>query len=79
LLSNGNPIARGELSGGKHFVTWEDPFKKPSYLYALVAGDLGMIKDHYVTKSGRSVALEIYCDKGNEDKCHFAMESLKNL
>lgn len=77
LLSNGNPIAKGDLPDGKHFVTWEDPFKKPSYLYALVAGDLGFIKDTYKTTSGRSVALEIYCDKGNEDKCGFAMESLK--
>lgn len=77
LLSNGNPIARGELPGGKHFVTWEDPFKKPAYLYALVAGDLGLIKDSYTTTSGRKVALEIYCDKGNENKCHYAMESLK--
>ena len=77
LLSNGNPIARGDLEGGKHFVTWEDPFKKPCYLYALVAGDLGVIKDTFTTKSGRKVALEIYCDKGNENKCHHAMESLK--
>ena len=77
LLSNGNPTARGDLDGGKHFVTWEDPFKKPSYLYALVAGDLGSIKDTYMTTSGRTVALEIYCDKGNEDKCHHAMTSLK--
>jgi aminopeptidase N len=77
LLCNGNPTARGELEDGKHFVTWEDPFKKPSYLYALVAGDLGSIKDTYKTMSGRTVALEIYCDKGNEDKCHHAMESLK--
>lgn len=77
LLSNGNPTGRGDLEGGKHFVTWEDPFKKPSYLYALVAGDLGVIKDTYKTTSGRTVALEIYCDKGNEDKCHHAMASLK--
>lgn len=77
LLSNGNPVAKGDLPDGKHFVTWEDPFKKPSYLYALVAGDLGFIKDTFKAKSGRSVALEIYCDKGNEDKCHHAMESLK--
>ncbi|MBC7714453.1 MAG: aminopeptidase N [Rhizobacter sp.] len=77
LLSNGNPVAKGDLPDGKHFVTWEDPFKKPSYLYALVAGDLGFIKDTYKTTSGRTVALEIYCDKGNEDKCHHAMESLK--
>ena len=77
LLCNGNPIAKGDLPDGKHFVTWEDPFKKPSYLYALVAGDLGVIKDTYKTTSGRNVALEIYCDKGNESKCHHAMESLK--
>lgn len=77
LLSNGNPIDKGDLEDGKHFVMWEDPFKKPSYLYALVAGDLGFIKDTYKTTSGRTVALEIYCDKGNEDKCHYAMESLK--
>ena len=77
LLSNGNPTSKGDLDGGKHFVTWEDPFKKPSYLYALVAGDLGVIKDTYKTTSGRIVALEIYCDKGNENKCHHAMESLK--
>lgn len=77
LLCNGNPIAKGDLPDGKHFVTWEDPFKKPSYLYALVAGDLGLVKDTYKTMSGRTVALEIYCDKGNEDKCHHAMESLK--
>ena len=77
LLCNGNPIAKGDLENGLHFVTWEDPFKKPSYLFALVAGDLGFIKDTYKTKSGRNVALEIYCDKGNEDKCHYAMESLK--
>lgn len=77
LLSNGNPVLKGDLPDGKHFVTWEDPFKKPSYLYALVAGDLGAIKDTFKTKSGRIVALEIYCDKGNEEKCHHAMESLK--
>jgi aminopeptidase N len=77
LLSNGNPIEKGDLDNGEHFVVWEDPFKKPSYLFALVAGDLGVIRDHYVTISGRKVLLEIYCDKGNEDKCHHAMESLK--
>ena len=77
LLSSGNPVAKGDLENGKHFVTWEDPFKKPCYLYALVAGDLGVIKDTYTTKSGRKVALEIYCDKGNENKCDYAMESLK--
>lgn len=77
LLSNGNPTSKGDLPNGKHFVCWEDPFKKPCYLFALVAGDLGIVKDSYKTTSGRNVALEIYCDKGNEDKCHYAMESLK--
>ena len=77
LLSNGNPIAKGDLENGDHFVEWQDPFKKPSYLFALVAGDLGMIKDTYKTISGRIVNLEIYCDKGNENKCFHAMESLK--
>lgn len=77
LLCNGNPVDKGDLPEGKHFVTWVDPFKKPSYLYALVAGDLGFIKDTYKTTTGRNVALEIYCDKGNESKCGHAMESLK--
>lgn len=77
LLSNGNPVERGELPDGKHFVTWEDPFRKPSYLYALVAGDLGLIEDKFTTMKGREILLQIYCDKGNEDKCGHAMESLK--
>ncbi len=77
LLSNGNLIEKGELSNGEHFVVWHDPFKKPAYLYALVAGDLGVIKDTFVTMTGRTIALEIYCDKGNESKCFHAMESLK--
>ena len=57
---------------------WEDPFKKPSYLFAMVAGDLGLVKDSFTTMSGRNVALEIYVDKGNENKTAHAMESLKN-
>ncbi len=77
LLSNGNLIAEGDLDGGLHFKTWKDPFKKPCYLYALVAGDLGWIEDRFTTKSGRLVRLIIYCDKGNEGKCHHGMESLK--
>tara|TARA_Y100000780_G_scaffold127456_1_gene114757 strand:+ start:81277 stop:83937 length:2661 start_codon:yes stop_codon:yes gene_type:complete len=77
LLSNGNPIAEGDLENGKHFVEWEDPFVKPSYLYALVAGDLGLVQDSYTTMSGRKIDLRIYCDKGNESKCDHAMESLK--
>jgi aminopeptidase N len=78
LLSNGNLIEAGELDNGRHFCTWNDPFPKPSYLYALVAGDLGKIEDYYTTKSGRKVHLVIYTDHGNEDKCHFAMDSLKH-
>ena len=78
LLSNGNPVASGDLEDGKHFVEWLDPFPKPSYLYALVAGDLGVVKDTYKTMSGRDVALEIYVDKGNESKCDHAMKSLIN-
>lgn len=78
LLSNGNLIDKGDLDNGRHYATWEDPFNKPSYLFAMVAGDLGLVKDHFVTKSGRNVALEIYVDKGNESKTGHAMESLKN-
>jgi len=77
LLSNGNPISSGDLENGKHFVEWEDPFVKPAYLYALVAGDLGLVQDSYTTGSGRKIDLRIYVDKGNESKCDHAMESLK--
>lgn len=77
LLSNGNLIGQGVLPGGKHWAEWEDPFAKPSYLFALVAGDLGCISDTFITMQGRKVALKIYCDKGNESKCHHAMQSLK--
>ncbi len=77
LLSNGNPIGEGKLDGGLHWVEWEDPFVKPCYLYALVAGDLGLVQDSYTTMSGRKIDLRIYCDKGNESRCDHAMESLK--
>ncbi len=60
LLSNGNPVERGELPNGRHFATWHDPFKKPSYLFALVAGDLACIKDGFTTCSGRAVSLRLY-------------------
>lgn len=76
LLSNGNPIDSGDLEGGLHFMTWEDPYLKPCYLYALVAGDLGLVQDEFTTSSGRKVDLRIYCDKGNESKCDHAMKSL---
>ncbi len=78
LLSNGNPISYGDLEDGKHFVEWLDPFVKPSYLYALVAGDLGLVQDEFITMTGRKIDLRIYVDKGNESKCGHAMESLKN-
>ncbi len=77
LLSNGNLMEEGDLPQGKHFALWEDPFKKPCYLFALVAGDLGKITDHFVTMSGRRVALHIYSEKNNIDRCVFAMSVLK--
>ncbi|WP_105189838.1 aminopeptidase N [Pseudoalteromonas sp. T1lg48] len=77
LLSNGNKIDSGDLADGKHFATWQDPFKKPSYLFALVAGDFDVLRDTYITASGREVALELYVDKGNLSKAPHAMASLK--
>ncbi|MGY3943765.1 aminopeptidase N [Aeromonas tecta] len=78
LLSNGNKVESGDLDGGRHFVQWQDPFPKPSYLFALVAGDFDVERSSYRTKSGRDVALEIFVDKGNLDRAGFAMESLIN-
>ncbi|MDU7578823.1 aminopeptidase N [Aeromonas sp.] len=78
LLSNGNKVASGDLDDGRHFVQWQDPFPKPSYLFALVAGDFDVERNHFITKSGRQVALEIFVDKGNLDRAGFAMESLIN-
>ncbi len=77
LLSNGNRIEEGDLENGYHFVKWQDPFAKPCYLFALVAGDFDILKDTFTTKSGRDVALEVYVDKGNLYKSSWAMESLK--
>ncbi|OGR56372.1 MAG: aminopeptidase N [Desulfobacula sp. RIFOXYB2_FULL_45_6] len=77
LLSNGNLMDSGDLEGNRHFVKWKDPFKKPSYLFALVAGNLAHISDRFKTRSGRMVDLKIYSDKENIDKCSHAMESLK--
>ncbi len=77
LLSNGNPIASGEEDDGRHWATWEDPFKKPAYLFALVAGDLWCVEDSFTTMSGREVALRIYVEPENIDKCQHAMDSLK--
>lgn len=77
LLANGNLIDKGDAGDGNHFAVWEDPFPKPAYLFALVAGDLGSITDSFTTASGRKVALAIYCEHGKEDQCHWAMDSLK--
>ena len=77
LLSNGNRIGSGELPDNRHWVEWEDPFKKPSYLFAMVAGDFDVARDTFTTMSGRKIDLEIYVDKGNLFKTPHAMESLK--
>ncbi len=77
LLSNGNLIQSGDLSGGRHYAKWHDPFPKPAYLFALVAGDLARITDSFTTRSGRSVILNIYVQHHNRDKCAHAMDSLK--
>src|SRR5690606_28870134 len=68
LLSNGNPIASGAEEGGRHWATWEDPFKKPAYLFALVAGDLWCVEDTFTTMSAREVTLRIYVEPENIDK-----------
>jgi len=77
LLSNGNRVASGDLSNGRHYAVWHDPFPKPSYLFALVAGDLGSIHDSFTTMSGRAVALDIYVEHGNEPRARYAMDALK--
>ena len=77
LLSNGNLIASGEHEGGRHWATWEDPFPKPAYLFALVAGDLHRIDDSFTTMSGREVELRIYVEPENREQCGHAMDSLK--
>ena len=76
LLSNGNPIANGVLENNRHFVEWHDPFPKPCYLFALVAGDLDCLEDTFTTMHGREVQLKLYVDKGKLDQCRFAMDSL---
>jgi aminopeptidase N len=77
LLSNGNRIKAGPLEGGRHFAVWHDPFPKPSYLFALVAGDLGVIHDSFTTMTGRTIALDIFVEHGNEPRAHYAMGALK--
>jgi aminopeptidase N len=77
LLSNGNRIEAGDLGAGRHFALWHDPFPKPSYLFALVAGDLGSIHDRFTTMSGREIALAIYVEHGNGPRACYAMGALK--
>ena len=76
LLSNGNPVKRGE-NGSSHWISWQDPYPKPAYLFALVAGDLACIEDHFVTRSGRDVKLQIFTEHHNRDKCDHALRSLQ--
>ncbi len=77
LLSNGNRLESGDLAGGRHFALWHDPFPKPSYLFALVAGDLGSIHDSFTTMSGRRIELALYVEHGNELRATYAMGALK--
>ncbi|MCZ2328514.1 aminopeptidase N [Bartonella sp. F02] len=77
LLSNGNLVETGTLDGNRHFAVWEDPYPKPSYLFALVAGDLDLLEDHFITMSGRRVKLGIYVEKGKTKRATYAMDALK--
>ncbi|MGH8697283.1 MAG: aminopeptidase N, partial [Burkholderiales bacterium] len=77
LLSNGNPVGRGDEADGRHWVEWEDPFPKPSYLFAMVAAKLEKLEDAFVTRSGRKVTLQVWVEPGKLDQCGFAMLALK--
>ena len=77
LLANGNLVDSGDLDDGTHFAVWEDPFPKPAYLFAMVAGDLGAIHDEFTTMSGRNVKLGVYASHGKQEECLWAMDSLK--
>ncbi len=78
LLSNGNRVDGGQMEDGRHWMKWHDPFPKPCYLFAVVAGDFDVLRDSFKTRSGRDVALEIFVDRGNLDRADWAMTSLKN-
>ncbi len=78
LLSNGNCVDKGDVSEGRHYACWNDPYPKPSYLFALVAGDLNVVSDQFVTRSGRNVDIEVYVEAKDVDKCGHAITSLKN-
>jgi len=77
LLANGNPVAAGDEADGRHWAKWEDPFRKPAYLFAVVAGKLDVLRDTFKTASGREVQLAIYVEPGKLDQCPHAMEALK--
>src|SRR6516165_10328078 len=78
LLSNGNLAAGGDIAGtSRHFAVWHDPFPKPSYLFALVGGNLAGVGESFTTMSGRKVRLALYVEPGKQDRCHYAMDSLK--
>src|ERR1700722_1313619 len=77
LLAKGNLVDSGDLPGGRHFAVWHDPFPKPSYLFALVGGVLGVVEDTFTTMSGRKVALKIYVEPGKEPRADYAMGALK--
>ena len=77
LLSNGNNIAQGDLDDGRHWITWQDPFKKPCYLFALVAGDFDLLEDSFTTQSGRDIKLQLFVDKGMAGRGAHALSSLK--
>ena len=78
LLSNGHLVDSGDLQYGRHYAVWEDPFPKPSYLFALVAGDLACVEDRFTTISGKTISLKIFVEHGEEQRCQHAMMSLKN-
>ena len=77
LLSNGNMVESGDLPDGKHFAIWEDPFPKPCYLFALVAGDFDLLEDSFKTMNSRDIPLTIYVDKGDAPRAEYAMDALK--
>ena len=78
LLANGNLVASGDEDGGRHWAEWEDPFPKPSYLFAMVAAKLDRLEDHFVTKSGKKALLQVYVEPGKLDQAGFTMQSLKS-
>jgi aminopeptidase N len=77
MLSNGNFLGAGDYGDGRRFAAWYDPHPKPSYLFALVAGDLGVVEDTFTTMTEREVALKIYVEHGKEDRAAYAMDALK--